>query len=1267
MQEFNLKKYIYDCSEPYRGTFETRDFIELLLALHMLREVSLIDGREQYKYDLHQFSVGDIFKRFSEVLHLLELKDCDEFSALKSKLKYLASDFRQLFHIVKVSSAFDWQQVCVETQRTLNQTVINMLLEELLENKVHKHKYADLGILSDFGCEIVACILEHYDVTEVYDPCAGSSKLAVFAGRTPRHYINSQQKRKLIVSDINQTAIFLSFGRFLAESITRYEIRKADSITDNLLSEQHFSCAVFAPPIRMDASKYQGIFEGSSFFNKSDATPIFINMTLEALHADGVAIAILPDSFLIGQGKIANYRSSLIEKGLIKCVIKLPKNSLSNTSIQMSIVLLDKQARSEHVRLIDTTVSFEKSTYRASDIHFSPDEIASLALGQNIRSDRNSCVDLSLAELLNNGGVLHFDYYRQFLLDNEASAFVASLNNSEVKKFTLGDICDVEFGRHISKEFISDKMSSDGIPFLKIGDIKSIDTVHPKSWIELNDFSRLIPKLAVHGSIVFSIQGTLGKLAIVKKEEEFFPSPGIAVLDIKAPSISPAYLAAYLSSELVKRWLETVSSTSSIIRRIDKKQLKKLPIVLPSFDWQEMAAKEFIENRTDALDSLKLLTSDIESREFINPLRKIDKFTSTFLMGLKSTDYPSFFSSVSNFRHDLQMNDSINYTGHQREQLEIIKELREILSVLDNLHFVHDGHSEVSILEIVENKLLALTSRLRDNLYFSSLVFNICGGLRTSIQQCIDNSVSNGELLIELSSTEAWGNGELEIVLNNTFKFPLIDIKIKSEGLKETKSIPYISDGLRVVTKLFVDYQELSAFKILVLEWSARSYDNSSYEGKLELGGLNALSSRSVIEWEASPYITGDPVKPNQQMSLYGRDEILSSISRYISDSGNVVLLEGNRRVGKSSILYHLQSNDYIPGWICVYMSLQECEGCDKSGIPAWSIWQVMASQIVTTLVKSGRSVHLPNGDVIAPDGSRFFQRQVKKSIKELISVDTPFFDFQSYLEEILEDLKQSKTGIVIMIDEFDKLQEGIDNGVTTPQVPENIRSIIHRYDNLSAILTGSRRLQRLREEYWSALFGLGTRIGVSELDTLNARKLVTEPSLGQLNFTDDALDFIVDQTGRHPFLIQCLCNKLYDNAAKQNIRQIDSKFVFNAISEFIKDNEHFMYFWNLAEVTPGDSRCQLILFIFAREERDGNTLTSGELKETLIECGIDLTEKQFDLFINYLMELELIRRKGERGEQIYSLTTPLLSVWLLESQDYERVLASARQQFEKD
>ena len=94
------------------------------------------------------------------------------------------------------------------------------------------------------------------------------------------------------------------------------------------------------------------------------------------------------------------------------------------------------------------------------------------------------------------------------------------------------------------------------------------------------------------------------------------------------------------------------------------------------------------------------------------------------------------------------------------------------------------------------------------------------------------------------------------------------------------------------------------------------------------------------------------------------------------------------------------------------------------------------------------------------------------------ISEASAFSDFREYMEVAIEKLSEYNLGFLLMLDEFDKLQEGIDSGVTSPQVPENIRFLVQTYPRFSAILTGSqtseavgRRILVCTLRTWSALW----------------------------------------------------------------------------------------------------------------------------------------------------------------------------------------------------
>ncbi|MCK7468939.1 MAG: hypothetical protein MZU91_12975 [Desulfosudis oleivorans] len=204
--------------------------------------------------------------------------------------------------------------------------------------------------------------------------------------------------------------------------------------------------------------------------------------------------------------------------------------------------------------------------------------------------------------------------------------------------------------------------------------------------------------------------------------------------------------------------------------------------------------------------------------------------------------------------------------------------------------------------------------------------------------------------------------------------------------------------------------------------------------------------------------------------------------------------------------------------------------------------------------------------------------------------------------------------------------------------MPENIRFLIQAYPKFSAILTGSRRLKRLREEYWSALYGLGTSIPVTALDTESARKVVTEPVRDQLAFSQEAIERVIEVTARHPYLMQCLCNRVFDYVVQTKSRSITASVVNDAALGLVRDNEHFASLWDYAALGPetGRHRRQPILPLRALSFKHGTHISFGTLEEQLAQEGVDVGDEAPDADLIYLRELELIEFSGEIGDGEY-------------------------------
>jgi type I restriction enzyme M protein len=304
-----------------------------------------------------------------------------------------------------------------------------------------------------------------------------------------------------------------------------------------------------------------------------------------------------------------------------------------------------------------------------------------------------------------------------------------------------------------------------------------------------------------------------------------------------------------------------------------------------------------------------------------------------------------------------------------------------------------------------------------------------------------------------------------------------------------------------------------------------------------------------------------------------------------------------------------------------------------------------------------GIEAPLPDGSVL-PAGEKI---GTARACRDGIGEESPFADFRDYAEVTLDAVEDQKLGILLMLDEFDKLQEGIDNGITSPQVPENIRYLVQTYPHFSAILTGSRRLKRLREEYWSALYGLGTRFGVTSLPKEAAEKLVIEPVKGRLAYSRESVERANFLTNGQPYLLQCLCNRIFDMAAKLKTRSVTLDLVEQSGDLLAENNEHFASLWDYARL----DRRRFILGLIHKEAVGPDQLRFGVLLELLSRHGLEISDESLIVDLEFLRELELIDLVGKSGSGYYVLSIPLMGRWIDSQHDFAVLQKKARMETE--
>jgi len=1145
---------------------------------------------------------------------------------------------------------------------------------------------------------LIAALADPQPGERIYDPCFGSANLLIEANRQSKGKQESPRRGDhqldVVGMEINEISFLVGLVRMLLAGIEAPCVELGNSLErepSSSSSSQGFDLVVANPPIGAKVPRDAAGHKHFAFMT-ADSIGLFIQHALSQLRRHGRAVIAVPEGFLFRGGAERELRRHLLEQGLVEAVIGLPAGSIAPyASVKGSLLVLSKQGGTSRVRMVDAAPMFEQRSGRKAPVIRAviAQQLADEVRRTELRKPRE--LPAGVPEGTPGTGVLARSVW-EVGMDELAAAdwdlsprrrekggldeLLASLKDvlgETGSVVPLSSVAQVAAGRAIkSADLVDEPPLERGVGYVRIKDLTQGKVGRTSSWLRPESVNLEQRWALLPGDVLVSKSGTIGKAAIVRNGAVgAIAANGLYVLRADQERLDAGFLLAYLASPACQNWL-SAQSRGAVIQHLNRAVLDELPIPLPPLPLQARAAAQFRDNGTDALAFLTQATGSSDSDRINSWLADLEGRVPKFVGGMDDTPPLARFEPVVEL-----VRKARNWAAHAQVSTVAARwlvPLNQALLPLSGVSQIPPGPGLLTVLQDAERGVQATIEQTTGHLPVESQARAICERLREWLRATIADLIGANGLQVRSSpaSLVAGSFSEFSVELENPGALPLRDVRVDTQPDWGGAEVSYLAERGVFGLHLRGDVSKQGGDVSLRLLWRARTLSGQPVEGEIELvirvTAPESVGSASSAELGGSPYVTGSPLEPQHGHSVfYGRDELIGKISRQIETHGNVVLLEGNRRAGKTSILKHLEGRSAIPGWLAVYASLQGAEGAAQVvGVPTAEVFREIARSIATALTKLHIEVPLPNGHNLAAGKPAL---GVARACREGISAESPFTDFREYLELVLTVLEPLGLGLVLMLDEFDKLQEGIDNGVTSPQVPENIRFLIQTYPKFSAILTGSRRLKRLREEYWSALYGLGTSIPVTALDPENARKVVTEPVRDQLAFSQEAIERVIEVTARHPYLMQCLCNRVFDYAVQTKSRSITASVVNDAAHSLVRDNEHFASLWDYAALGPtaGRHRRQLILMLCALSFKQGTHIAFGTLHEQLAQVGVDVEDEPLDADLSYLRELELIEFTGEIGEGEYRLAIPLMADWIEQQQDADVVSSRARTEAEEE
>ena len=402
------------------------------------------------------------------------------------------------------------------------------------------------------------------------------------------------------------------------------------------------------------------------------------------------------------------------------------------------------------------------------------------------------------------------------------------------------------------------------------------------------------------------------------------------------------------------------------------------------------------------------------------------------------------------------------------------------------------------------------------------------------------------------------------------------------------------------------------------------------------------LYSEDEFETIKNPYaayaeggIVGDPIM------FFGRDELIQNIARAIQSSrlqSKCVLVFGQKRSGKSSVLYHLKKTLEKDSKLLVLDLGNIGTLSEDSSVPL--LYRILR-RILTELedaVEDRVDEGLPPLGLSIPGDDEFYKHPDPLQRFENI--------FRSLKRYVSKQESWHGVKVVLLIDEFQYIYDRILAGKIPESFMQSWKALLQA-NYFHAVLVGQDVMPKFKLRFPNE-FGTTQDERVTYLKPDDARSLIDEPiriggRQGESRYREQAIEQILELTAGSPFYIQMLCNRLVEYMNVKHAHLVTEADVEQVKNELISgvnalDLDKFDNLINSGDTSAdaiSDNDALKVLKVIA-----DNSVT-GPCHRDRIDCKTSLP---IDTILDDLEKRDIV----ERREQFYQIQVRLFKEWLI-------------------
>jgi uncharacterized protein YkwD len=367
-----------------------------------------------------------------------------------------------------------------------------------------------------------------------------------------------------------------------------------------------------------------------------------------------------------------------------------------------------------------------------------------------------------------------------------------------------------------------------------------------------------------------------------------------------------------------------------------------------------------------------------------------------------------------------------------------------------------------------------------------------------------------------------------------------------------------------------------------------------------------------------NPYIAGNPVTGTEM--FFGRDDVFVFVQQALTGQhrDNVIVLYGQRRTGKTSVLYQMHRH-LEPRYLCVLVDLH---GLALKGLSGF-VWEL--ANTIASVLRKDYKIELP---------------RLKNRAEFLADARNSFEN--EFLPQVWTAIGERH--ILLMLDEAIRLQEQIQTGELENEIFEYLRHLMQHHERLNFLFSLGSGLEEMEKEY-AFLFSVGLYKKISFLDRGAARALITQPIKDYYQVEPAAIDRVMQITSGHAYYTQLVCHSIFNRWQQDHQSPITAQAVDAILDEVVERGLAVLkHVWE--ESTPGE---KAVLAGLAAAMGDRNRpIGPHEVNRAWQQHGVTLPDSEHAKAIKGLIARDVIV-----GQEKYEFAIELQRLWV---QKYERL-----------